>query len=110
MNRTSSITAVLMVFLTAASSLQVTSYGQQKSESSRKASTSPVSDTIDWDRIYEEALESNAGIRRKVEQGETSKVEVIEWLKLVRDKAGKEDHGGSGHDFPETAYEYAKLI
>ena len=110
MNRTSSITAVLMVFLTAASSLQVTSYGQQKSESSRKASTSPVSDTIDWDRIYEEALESNAGIRRKVEQGETSKVEVIEWLKLVRDKAGKEDHGGSGHNFPATAYEYAKLI
>ena len=99
-----------MVFLTVTSCLQVTSYGQQKSEPSRKSSTSPVSDTIDWDRIYEEALESNADIRRKIEQGQATKAEVIEWLKLVRDKAGKEDHGGSGHNFPATAYEYAKLI
>ena len=99
-----------MVFLTVASCLQVTSYGQQKSEPSRKSSTSPVSDTIDWDRIYEEALESNADIRRKIEQGQATKAEVVEWLKLVGKGAEKRGRDDSGHDFPETAYEYAKLI
>ena len=78
-----------MVFLTVASCLQVTSYGQQESEPSRKSSTSPVSDTIDWDRIYEEALESNADIRRKIEQGQATKAEVVEWLKLVGKGAEK---------------------
>jgi hypothetical protein len=107
MNRTSSITAV---FLTATLCLQVTSYGQQKSEPSRKSPASSVSDIIDWDRVYEEALESNADIRRKVEQGKATKAEVIEWLKLVGKGAEKRGRDDSGHNFPATAYEYAKLI
>jgi hypothetical protein len=76
------------------------------------------------DRKYEQLLEEYPSIRAKIERGDTTKADVIEWMKNqaaekkwdLEEKLNwkkKLDWKGSeekGHLFPDTAFEYAKLV
>ncbi|MEM6776806.1 MAG: PQQ-binding-like beta-propeller repeat protein [Planctomycetota bacterium] len=48
-----------------------------------------ASKEIDWDAIYEKALQSNPAIGRKVDAGDATKAQVIEYLQRMRSETGK---------------------
>ena len=53
------------------------------------------------------------GVREKVENGDATKEDIIAWLKehagYKTDDKKKKDYKKS-HNFPDTAYEYAKMV
>ncbi|MEM7477495.1 MAG: hypothetical protein AAF483_21120 [Planctomycetota bacterium] len=77
---------------------------------------------LDWDAAYEEFLESDPSLQKKIESGQTNKQEVIAWMRAfsVGMKEGfdeaksKSETGKDGkkptHNFPATASEYAKMV
>ena len=77
-----------------------------------------VGEAETWEQKYEALLENDPDVRKKVESGGASKNDVIAWLKLMagEGKTGKaskprgKDAGSKTHHFPETAFEYAKLV
>ncbi|MEM8670603.1 MAG: hypothetical protein AAGG48_23965 [Planctomycetota bacterium] len=83
-----------------------------------------------WEEKYEEVLKKDPSIRAKVESGGATKEDIITWLKWI-EREGKGEDGKSDrkskkmdagqsdgkrksavkrHNFPDTAYEYAKLV
>jgi outer membrane protein assembly factor BamB len=84
-------------------------------------------DGTDWDEVYEKLIQSDAEVRKKVEDGDATKEQVIEWLKSLHsekdengksdnkvekrdDSKGKSSQTKQSHHFPETAFEYANLV
>jgi len=57
-----------------------------KSESSRKET-----EVTDWQKKYQQFLKNNPSIRKKVKNGEATREEVIEYLKLTSGIDEKEE-------------------
>ena len=53
---------------------------------------------VDWDQIYEKLLKTNPEIKAKVDSGNATKQQIIQWLKQKRGKAGtgRKARGGKG--------------
>ena len=45
---------------------------------------------IDWDAAYERLLEADQGVRKKIESGQATKEDVINWLKKQKGDAAKQ--------------------